>query len=307
MCKITWAQPKFDLTGKLSNRAIHLCILTVVATFGLVRGAFSESGANSVTLQPLQKQSSQESGESKPPVFDSQPPSASDDSPTLYTFKVINTFPHDKHAFCQGLDFDGKTLFESTGKYGKSSIRRVNLETGKVEKELRLDHRLFGEGLTLFNDKVIQLTWKQGLGYVYDADTLKPLGTFRYAGEGWGLTHDGEHLIMSDGTDRLRFLDPDSFESVRTIRVKDGRQRIRKLNELEFVNGQILANVWKSDRIAIICPKTGRVTGWIDLSGLLSEPVGREAVLNGIAYEDGRLFVTGKFWPHLFEIKLLKK
>lgn len=230
-------------------------------------------------------------------------------SPTMYSFKVVNTYPHDPNAFCQGLDFDGKTLFESTGQYGQSAVRQVNLESGVVEKQLHLDKRLFGEGLTLIHDKVVQLTWKRGLGYVYDAKTLKLQSTFKYDGEGWGLTHDGDHLIMSDGTDKLRFLDPISFSLVRTIRVSDGGRSIRRLNELEFVRGQILANVWHSNRIAMIAPKTGDVTGWIDLSGLLAKLPGPESVLNGIAYDDktDRLFVTGKNWPQLFEIQLLKK
>ena len=228
---------------------------------------------------------------------------------TEYSFEIVNTYPHDQNAFCQGLDFDGETLFESTGKYGQSTVRRVNLETGEVETQLQLDERLFGEGLTLFEDRMLQLTWRRGLGYVYDAKTLKPLSTFQYNGEGWGLTHDGDNLIMSDGSDRLRFLDPDSFTLIKTIRVKDGDRSIRRLNELEFVKGQILANVWQTNRIAMIAPETGKVTGWINLSGLLSNRLGREDVLNGIAYEEtsDRLFVTGKNWPQLFEIKLVKK
>ncbi|MEM0927204.1 MAG: glutaminyl-peptide cyclotransferase, partial [Planctomycetota bacterium] len=224
-----------------------------------------------------------------------------------YSFNVVNAFPHDDKAFCQGLAFDGTTIFESTGQYGKSTVRRVNLESGKPEKSLRLDRRLFGEGLTLFDGKVFQLTWKRQFGYIYDAETLKFIDTFRYAGEGWGLTHNGEHLIMSDGTDRLRFIDPKTFAVVKTIRVKDGRWPVQELNELEFVEGQIFANVWHSDRIAIISPDSGNVTGWIDLTGLLKARVGPEAVLNGIAYGDNRLFVTGKHWPQLFEIKLVKK
>ena len=224
-----------------------------------------------------------------------------------YSFQVVNTFAHDKQAFCQGLDFDGKTLFESTGRYGQSSVRRVNLETGEVDKLLNLDDRLFGEGLTLFEDKVIQLTWKGRLGYVYDATTLELQRTFRYDGEGWGITHDGNQLIMSDGSDKLRFLDPASFSVVRTIQVKDRGRPVRNLNELEYVRGEILANVWHSHRIAMIDPETGKVNGWIDLSDLQSRLSDPEAVLNGIAYGDGRLFVTGKNWPELFEIELIEK
>ncbi len=300
-----------DLTSRPTTHAFNLSAWAVVVTLGFASGdlkGISQSLEASFTRQPPQKRSSQKSShKSNLPISDSEPPSASSDLPAIYTFKVVKTYPHDKHAFCQGLAFDGKTLFESTGKYGRSSVRRVNLKTGKVEKQLRLDHRLFGEGLTLFKGKVFQLTWKKGLAYVYDAKTLKPLRTFRYRGEGWGLTHDGAHLIISDGSDKLRFLDSDSFTVVRSVRVKDRGRPVRKLNELEFVNGQILANVWHSNRIAIISPKTGKVSGWIDLSGLLRKRLGKEAVLNGIAYKNGRLFVTGKFWPRLFEIELIKK
>ena len=226
-----------------------------------------------------------------------------------YSYEVVNTYPHDKNAFCQGLDFDGKMLFESTGKYGKSSVRHVNLKTGKIEKQLQLDKRLFGEGLTLFDDKAIQLTWKRGIAYVYDSQTLKPLRFFRYSGEGWGLTHDGTNLILSDGTDRLRFLNPESFVLLKTIRVKDGGKSIHRLNELEFYKGKILANIWHSTKIAVIETETGNVEGWIDLSALVDKSLAPEAVLNGIAYEDesDRLFVTGKNWPKLFEIRLHKK
>lgn len=230
-------------------------------------------------------------------------------SDSAYSFEIVHTYPHDPKAFCQGLDFDGKTLFESTGKYGQSTVRRVNLDTGKPETLLQLDQRLFGEGLTLFRDKVFQITWKRGLGYVYEAETLKPISTFQYKGEGWGLTHDGENLIMSDGSDTLKFLAPDSFSVIKTVRVKDGESPVRRLNELEFVKGQVLANVWQTNRIAMIDPATGKVTDWINLTDLLPNRSSREDVLNGIAYEEAsdRLFVTGKNWPKLFEIKLVKK
>lgn len=272
-------EPKTEAKRESANRVtVVACILLVVAALVAIRFAGSSR-------------------------------SNSSNATTEVHFEVVNTYPHDPNAFCQGLDFDGDTVFESTGQYGQSTVRRVNLETGKPETLLKLDQRLFGEGLTLFKDKVIQLTWKQGLGYVYEAKTLKPLSTFRYKGEGWGLTHDGESLIMSDGSDRLKFLDPDSFAVIKTVRVKDGERSVRRLNELEYVSGQILANVWQTNRIAMIAPETGEVTGWINLTGLLTDRLRRDDVLNGIAYEEtsDRLFVTGKNWPQLFEIRLIEK
>ena len=274
----TKIEPNRDSTGRRKTSALVLAILAALTAIGLANSSLSRRRDTPLAA-----------------------------APTVYSYQVVNSFPHDKQAFCQGLDFDGTTLFESTGQYGQSSVRRVNLETGKVEKQLRLDRRLFGEGLTLFDDRVIQVTWKRRLGYIYDAKTLKLRRTFRYDGEGWGLTHDGNHLIMSDGSDKLKFLDPVSFTLVRTIRVKDGGRPVRRLNELEYVRGEILANVWHSDRIAMIAPDTGKVNGWIDLSGLRGNLTDPEAVLNGIAFEDGRLFVTGKYWPRLFEIQLLKR
>ncbi len=227
----------------------------------------------------------------------------------LYTYEVIATYPHDENAFCQGLVFDGKKLYESTGQYGKSSLRQVDLTTGNVKKQLRLNRRIFTEGLTLLDDKLYQLTWKQQTGFIYNAKTLEPVGRFRYNGEGWGLTHDGKDFILSDGTDKLRFLNAKSFRSFKTIRVKEGKRKIQKLNELEFVKGKIYANIWYSNQIAMIDPASGEVTGWIDLAGLCKEPLSHEAVLNGIAYDAAtdRLFVTGKYWPNLYEIKIISK
>lgn len=225
---------------------------------------------------------------------------------TLYDYEVVATYPHDPNAFCQGLVFDGSRLYESTGQYGNSSLRHVDLTTGKVEKQLKLNQRIFAEGLALVDDKLYQLTWKQQTGFVFDAKSLRPLGRFPYQGEGWGLTHDGNHFIMSDGTDKLRFLNTKSLRAFKTLRVKEGRRKITRLNELEFVKGMIYANIWYSNRIAIIDPETGNVTGWIDLKGLCKEHLSNESVLNGIAYDaaNDRLFVTGKNWPKLYEIKI---
>ncbi len=203
------------------------------------------------------------------------------------------------------------SFFEGTGNYGKSALRRVDLATGRVEQETRLAPNLFGEGITDWKGTLVQLTWRERLGLIHDKARLETHETFRYSGEGWGITQDGHHWIVSDGTAVLRFLDPESRRVVRRLTVRDGDRPIRFLNELEYIAGEIWANVWKQDFLARIAPSTGAVTGWIDLSGLCpkSERPGREAVLNGIAYdaERDRLFVTGKYWPRLYEIQVVPK
>ena len=225
-------------------------------------------------------------------------------------YRVVADFPHDPAAFSQGLVIVDGQLYEGTGKKGESTLRKVDLKTGRVEVFVPLDRSYFGEGITILNDRIYQLTWENHLGFVYDLKTLKQLRTFRYSGEGWGLANDGKHLIMSDGTAILRFLDPQSFEVVKRVRVRSSQGQVDKLNELEYVKGEILANIWYEDRIARISPETGEVLGWIDLSSLYpARQRSREDVLNGIAYDEasGRLFVTGKNWPKLYEIELLKK
>ncbi|MEM8675554.1 MAG: glutaminyl-peptide cyclotransferase [Cyanobacteria bacterium P01_G01_bin.67] len=221
-------------------------------------------------------------------------------------YNVVQTYPHDPQAFTQGLIYDRGELYESTGLRGRSSVRQVELATGKVLQINELEDRYFGEGLTLWQDRLLQLTWVSQTGFIYDRQTLQELGSFSYPTEGWGLTHDGQELIMSDGSDRLYFLDPETWQETRRIQVKDRRQSIDKLNELEYVQGEILANIWMSDRIARISPQTGLVLGWIDLTGIINPlpTPQRDAVLNGIAYdeESDRLFVTGKLWSKLFEI-----
>jgi glutaminyl-peptide cyclotransferase len=225
-----------------------------------------------------------------------------------YTYEVVNTFPHDPNAFTQGLEFHDGKMLESTGEEGHSSLRRVVIETGQVDQKVDVPPPYFAEGITLLNGKIYQLTWQHQIGFIYDASTFEKKGEFKYEGEGWGLTNDGRSLIMSDGTNRLKFLDPDNFSVKRVIVVKAGNVPIDSLNELEYVQGQIYANIWHDNRIAIIDPETGRVTGGVDLSGLLrpGEVTDEEAVLNGIAYDPSsqRLFVTGKLWPKLFEIRL---
>jgi glutamine cyclotransferase len=227
----------------------------------------------------------------------------------VYGFEVVQSWPHDAQAFTQGLVYRGGTLYESTGLNGQSSLREVELETGRVLRRRDLAQQYFGEGLALFGGRLYQLTWRSQVGFLYDAATLQRVGEFHYTGEGWGLTEDGTSLILSDGTSTLRFLDPDTFEVRRTVRVTDGGRDVSWINELEYVNGEIYANVWTSDFIARIDPATGEVKGWIDLTGLLREEerVGNEDVLNGIAYDaaNGRLLVTGKRWPRLYHIRVV--
>ena len=232
-------------------------------------------------------------------------------APTVYGYEIVNTYPHDPGAFSQGLVIVDGYLYEGTGQRGRSTLRKVELETGKVLQQVSLDRRFFGEGITIWDERIYQLTWQAGLGFVYDKETFKELGRFRVRGEGWGLTHDGTHLILSNGTQTLQFLDPKTFRVVRRLNVRDGRNWVRNLNELEYADGVILANVWGSDQIAWISPKTGNVTAWIDLRGLTPAVIrhNSDAVLNGIAYdpESKRLFVTGKNWPKLYEIRIVKR
>ena len=230
--------------------------------------------------------------------------------PTLYGFRVIAAYPHDPDAYTQGLVIAGGRLYEGTGRYGASSIRRVDLATGRVEKIHAIGSEYFGEGIAILDGKLYELTWKSGLAFVYDLDTFNVVQTLQYPTEGWGLTHDGRNLILSDGSATLRFLDPATFKTVREITVRDGDRPIEKLNELEYIDGEIWSNVWYDDRIARISPADGRVLGWIDLAALYPQSTrGGDDVLNGIAYDAAakRIFVTGKDWPQLFEIEVLRK
>jgi len=239
-----------------------------------------------------------------------EPPPPAAAEPVDYSYRVVNVYPHDTGAFTQGLAYSGGFLFEGTGLRGRSSLRRVTLETGQVVQARALDRQFFGEGIAVVDGRIVQLTWTSGVGFVYDRSTFSLLETFAYDTEGWGLTHDGTHYIMSDGTPVLRWLDPETFDVTRTVTVADGGRPVSRLNELEYIDGTIYANVWQTDRVVIIAPDTGRVVGRIDLSGLLTAAERRLAdVLNGIAYDpDGdRLFVTGKLWPKLFEIDLVEE
>jgi glutaminyl-peptide cyclotransferase len=220
---------------------------------------------------------------------------------------VIKTSPHDPHAFTQGLEYYEGFLYESTGRSGQSTLRQTALETGAIVKSVPLPPQYFGEGLTIFRGKIYQLTWLSKTGFIYDLRTFKQLGEFHYASEGWGLTHDDGSLILSDGTNRLQFIDPASFQVTRTIEVYAGNEAVTNLNELEFIHGEIWANVWHSSRIARIDPRSGQVMSWIDLAPIVArEEHEPEDVLNGIAYDAkrGRVFVTGKNWAEIFEVKI---
>lgn len=223
-------------------------------------------------------------------------------------YRLVACYPHDSEAFTQGLIIRDRQLYESTGLNGRSSLRRVRLETGEVLQKRDVARRYFAEGLTEHGGELFQLTWESGLAFVYDRQTFALRRTMKYRGEGWGLTSDGRRLILSDGSDTLRFLDPATFQVTGRVRVQDDGKGVERLNELEFVRGYVLANVWLTDRIAIIEPESGNVAGWLDLAGL-GPPSSAltNAVLNGIAYdaERDRLFVTGKLWPRLYEIEVL--
>lgn len=254
-------------------------------------------------------------------------PAAEQKTP-VYRYVVVHAYPHDRFAFTEGLAYSGGMLVDGTGLNGNSTLRRVNLTTGEVVQERQLADEYFGEGVTVFGDRIAEVTEDSHVGFIYNATTLAQVGSFGYPTEGWGIAWDGAHLVMSDGTATLHFLDPETFREVRQVEVQDHGVPVQDLNELEYVNGEIWANVWPTDRIVRISPSTGRVTGWVDLSGLLppqeqgligwsaiawlnghtSVPFGEEACLNGIAYDPAgdRLFVTGKLWPELFEVRVVR-
>ncbi|MGD0734120.1 MAG: glutaminyl-peptide cyclotransferase [Terracidiphilus sp.] len=225
------------------------------------------------------------------------------------TYQVIHTYPHDAQAYTQGLIYLDGHLYESTGLEGRSSLREEDLDTGRILQFKDVSSQYFAEGLTNWGNTLVQLTWQNHIALVYDRATFHFLRTLPYTGEGWGLTQDGKNLILSDGTANLRFLDPQTFHLVRQVTVTDHGAPVTQINELEYIHGQVYANIWHTDRIARISTATGKVLGWIDLSGLLpaSQRTDPEAVLNGIAYDSvhDRLFVTGKLWPKLFEIKVI--
>ena len=229
-------------------------------------------------------------------------------APLRYTYEVVKVYPHDEDAFTQGLVIDSGVLYEGTGLWGRSSLRRVDLETGSVEQVYSLPGDVFGEGITVFGDRIIQLTWKAHKGFVYDKGSFELLQEFSYPTEGWGITNNGSLLIMSDGSANLYFLDPETFTKVGQVEVHDSNGNpVVNLNELEYIKGEVYANIWGEEKIAIINPHSGQVTGWIDLTGIYNhENLSSNSVLNGIAYDEegDRLFVTGKMWSQLFQIKL---
>ncbi len=271
--------------------------------------AATETPSPTLTPTPTPTETPVPSDTPTPTPTETPVPTAAPASIPVCTVRIVNAFPHDRAAFTQGLVFENGSLYEGTGLNGQSTLRRVDLESGEVLQAISLPPELWGEGITIWEDRIIQLTWKSGLGFVYDQGSFELLATFHYLTEGWGITHDGERLIMSDGTPTLHFWEPDTYVETGIVSAHDNAGPLTHLNELEFVHGMVLANVWKTSFIAVIDPQTGRVTAWIDLRGLLGpedlvEPVD---VLNGIAYDaDGkRLFVTGKLWPKLFEIELI--
>jgi glutaminyl-peptide cyclotransferase len=240
------------------------------------------------------------------------PPSSTGSAPVVaYSYEVVHAWPHDRGAFTQGLVVRNGNFIESTGLNGESSLREVEITTGRILKQVTVPREYFAEGCVVFGGKIYQLTWQNHKGFIYDADTFGPLGEFRYDGEGWGLTTDGQSLILSDGTNRIRFLDPATFQVTRTIAVLADGKPVERLNELEFIRGEIFANVWQTDQIVRIDATTGMVRGTIDFTGLLAaqDRAPDTDVLNGIAYDAAadRLFITGKRWPKVFEVRLKAK
>jgi glutamine cyclotransferase len=278
--------------------------LTLVGLFLLLGGILLISTA--VLSAEMGRHSS---GEATAPTVTNSTESAISHPAPVAGYRIVNSYPHDPRAFTQGLVFADDLLWEGTGLRGHSSLRKVDLKTGNILQVRQLPAQFFGEGITIYRNRVIQLTWRARVGFVYDKKTFQLLDTFNYPTEGWGITHDGRSFIMSDGTSTLYLLDPQTFQEVGRLEVHTRDGPVSRLNELEYVQGEIYANVWKTDRIARISPETGEVVGWIDLEGLLrpDDRSRRIDVLNGIAYDvkNDRLFVTGKLWPKVFEIDLV--
>lgn len=300
----------------LAVAAFVLVALLIGALAVVLLGSNAKDASQSPTQTPVQTPSSTPSQTPSPTPTQTPSPTPTPTktpqiSALIYTYTIVNMFQHDKYAFTQGLVVESNdVLLEGTGNYGVSSLRRVGLRNGTVLQEYKLSNEYFGEGIALVGDKIIQLTWQNYTGFVYDKTTFELLGKFNLTTEGWGLTYNGTHLILSDGTSKLYFLDPNTFQIVGSVNVHDGNMSIAKLNELEYINstGEVYANIWEDQKIAIINPQTGQVKAYIDLTGLYqtSNP---NAVLNGIAYNQntGQLYVTGKYWPSLYEIQITPK
>lgn len=245
-------------------------------------------------------------------VLGTQSPNNEQDSqvtPINYTYKIVQEYPHDTSAFTEGLVYSDGYLYESTGLNGNSTLRKEDLLTGEILQQISLDQQYFGEGIAVIGDRIVLLTWQSQIGFIYNKTSFNQLGQFTYPSEGWGITNNGKSLIMSDGTATLYFLNPETYERTGTVQVHDGNMSVNMLNELEYINGTVYANIWHEDRVAIINIHTGEVEGWINLAGINQDPITDfEDVLNGIAYDpaNGRLFVTGKRWSTIFEIQLIK-
>jgi len=325
-------------------RSLHRVLSACVAGLWLVCAGGCPSKASPDANQPPAKTSPQPPADSRQPPANTEKPAAATQQPsavTQYRYKVVKTYPHDVQAFTQGLEYEDGVLYEGTGQWGQSALIKRDLESNKVLKRERLPRQYFGEGITIFRDKIYQLTWQSQTGFVYDKATFRLLKEFKYTGEGWGLTHDDKQLIMSDGTATLRFLDPNTLAETHRVTVRDNGQDITELNELEYVPdgphgaqpppavnseesppragvphaeqgaGRLFANIWYSDSIVVIDPATGQVTGWLDLTYLwpaASRP-SDQFVLNGIAWlpKSNHLLITGKCWPKLYEIELTKQ
>jgi glutaminyl-peptide cyclotransferase len=286
--------------------AIAVFFVLTALVFGFIAVSlsfFTPRNGSSPTPPPTQTPSQPTSTPTTIPT--PSPTPSTSNSATTYTYKIVKTYPHDTNAFTEGLVFDNGALYESTGL--SSSLRRVDLESGSVQQEFVLSAEYFGEGLTVVNNSLIQLTWQNHIGFVYDKATFGLLRNFSYSIEGWGLTYNGSNLIMSDGSSNLYFLDPVTFQETSQVSVHDGNNSVTNINELEYINGDVYANIWLQQKIAIINPQTGTVKGWIDLTGIYHSN-NPDDVLNGIAYDSqtDRLFVTGKDWPNLYQIKIVQ-
>lgn len=294
------------LSALRSTRTAAAAVLLAAVGFIATAGAFGACGKNAPAADGTSMDGAAPGGAST---------TASDSSGSartpMYGFEIVASYPHDTGAFTEGLFIHEGRLFESTGEVGRSNIREVDLVSGRVLRKHDLAEPYFGEGTIIFGDKLIELTWQHEKAFVYDWKTFKPTGEFKYEGEGWALTTDGTSLIMSNGTPVIAWRDPKTFAIQKSITVTDHGNEVKSINELEWIKGEIWSNVWQSDQIARIDPATGKVLGWIDLSGILPsmDRTGKEDVLNGIAYDAAkdRIFVTGKNWPKLFEIKIKKK